>query len=78
MTYPQFPTCLLLFGLSAYTHFLSRARYSMHGRSSEKNVMIAAAKTDEEALSLEVGSDEGDTLMDIEVKYLCCPTTASE
>ncbi len=52
----------------------------MHGRSSEKNVMIAAAaKTDEEALSLELGCDEGDTLMDIEVKYLCYPTaTTSE
>ncbi len=50
----------------------------MHDRhTSVKNA--TDAKTDEETISLELGCDEGDnTLMEIEVKYLCCPTAASE
>ncbi len=50
----------------------------MHGhRNSVKNAIDI--KTDEETISLELGCDEGDnTLMEIEVKYLCCPTAASE
>ncbi len=63
---------LLLFGLSS-THCSSHARYSMHS-NSDKNVI--ASKTDEEALSLEHSWDEGNTLMEIEVKYLCCPTAS--
>ncbi len=39
----------------------------------------ADANTDKETIDLDLGYDDGDSaIMEIEVKYLCCPTPAPE